>query len=92
VASASLAFARRMSDRVMNLAVLTERPEGVAKITHSLPGVDVHPLQSPGEQNLLARLAELTIAADVPKHAASRLAGSMSPAKPSFTPTDPLSR
>jgi DNA-binding response OmpR family regulator/predicted ATPase len=59
-----IAFARRMSDRVANLIVLTERPEEVARITRSLPGADVYPLQSLGEQKFLSRLAELMTSAE----------------------------
>jgi DNA-binding response OmpR family regulator/predicted ATPase len=59
-----IAFARQMSDRIANLIVLTERPEEVEKIARSLPGADVYPSQSLGEQKLLQRLAELMNSTD----------------------------
>ena len=37
-----IAFARQMSDRVTKLIVLTERPQDVARIVSSLPGVEAY--------------------------------------------------
>jgi DNA-binding response OmpR family regulator/class 3 adenylate cyclase/predicted ATPase len=75
---AGLAFVRQLIDKVPRLIVLAKRSDDIARLSGSLPNVDVYKSQPIDEQQLLDRLAQVTESSEddetAPAPAALRIA------------------
>ena len=61
---ASLAMILTLRDTVSKMIVVAERPDEIARLRHSLPGVDEFILKSAGEGSLATRVSEMIAFAD----------------------------